>query len=224
MTLSTDDLKILTRKQEAFNDKTILIFTKYIPQYKKLFSIGSQASKLYMMDFGDKNDPLKLQDFPKLFKRPTAVEVSPDDEMVSIGFEDGTINIHLTAHLAQKLRYKRMDYRPHDIAIVDQKFIGTSINYRLATADYTGRLIVYCLKDKQVLLTNDPPKLWSVNFGNIVINPYAQRLFLMQSNKVAPVEEFNYDIDCLKIEEDINSNLQENINKRFLWSRDHKAN
>ena len=44
----------------------------------------------------------------------------------------------------------------------------------------------------------------------------------MWDNQI-PIEEFCHGIDIKQIEKDINSNLQDNINRNFLWESDEKT-
>lgn len=65
--------------------------------------------------------------------------------MLSVGFEDGTINVYQVANLVKKLPYKEISYRVHEISVCDQEFIGSEDNYRLASIDFKGKFVLYCL-------------------------------------------------------------------------------
>lgn len=121
MKLSCDTLEILTFRQQELNEVTVYAYSKYIDSVEKIFSVGSNTKKMYSINFNpDEGDGPLMSDLKRLSKAPTDIQASIDGEFVSIGFEDGTINICESHHLHGGNYYKFRNYRAHEIAIVSQ--------------------------------------------------------------------------------------------------------
>lgn len=121
---------------------------------------------------------LELQEITRFSHNPSSLELSPDQKFISIGLSDGTVNIYLKKYFCQKSLYKYARYRSHEYKVISQKYIGTEGNYRLATLDDKGKVCIFCLKEKTVLVENKPLKEATYGSGSLVYNQTKGILFI----------------------------------------------
>lgn len=74
--------------------------------------MSSDPKEVSTIDFSGGNGP-ELRSLKTFLKAPTDISLSYTGEYLSIGFEDGTINICQTEHLAVGNYYKFIEYRAH---------------------------------------------------------------------------------------------------------------
>lgn len=119
MTLSCDTLEVTSSKEVVQTDVTAFVWTRYAEKLKKIFVVASHVFKLFYVDFGDQSTGPEMKELAIMDKRPTDIEISFDEELVSVGFEDGTIHICQSKYLINDKYYRYLEYRAHEVAICD---------------------------------------------------------------------------------------------------------
>ena len=60
----------------------------------------------------------------ELTKKARVLQTSEDNELMSIGYQDGQVSVYRTKYLAHNQFYDYIDYKQHEAAIIALLFIG----------------------------------------------------------------------------------------------------